>query len=232
MLAVAASGSTADASDISDRMTVRSTIEASFRTPPEAADDTNERSSSRPLSRCKRPMRLLNPQSLVEHRDRLHRAARALCSSRQDAEDLVQETFTRVLARPRLLRGEASDLAYLMRVLHNTFLSGRRDASRRPRVVVTLEDVQVLDLHATQAPHQALEVRELYAAIAELPERYRLALVAVDLLGLSYRETGRSLGVCEATVATRVFRARRLLVGRLAEEEMPTPEGAELPSAA
>jgi RNA polymerase sigma-70 factor (ECF subfamily) len=171
-------------------------------------------------------MRLLNPQSLVRHSDRLNRAAWALCGSRQDAEDLVQETFTRVLARPRLLHGEANELAYLMRVLHNTFLSGRRDASRRPRVVVTLEDVQVLDWHATQAPQQALEVGELYAAIAELPERYRRALVAVDLLGLSYAETGRSLGVREATVATRVFRARRLLAGRLAEEETHQTEPA------
>ena len=163
-------------------------------------------------------MRLLNPQSLVRHTDRLHRAACALCG-RQDAEDLVQETFTRVLARPRFLRGEPSELAYLMRVLHNTFLSGRRDASRRPRVGITLEDVQVPDWHATQAPQQALEVGELYAAIAELPKRYRLTLVAVDLLGLSYDETGRWLGVCEATVASRLFRARRLLVGRLAEDE-------------
>jgi RNA polymerase sigma-70 factor (ECF subfamily) len=171
-------------------------------------------------------MRLLNPQSLVGHRERLLRAAWALCGSRQDAEDLVQETFTRVLARPRRLRGESSELAYLMRALHNTFLSGRRDASRRPRVVVTLEDVQVHDWLATQAPEQALEVGELYDAIAELPERYRLTLVAVDLLGLSYGETGRSLGVREATVATRLFRARQLVVGRLAEEEKPASESA------
>jgi RNA polymerase sigma-70 factor (ECF subfamily) len=108
-------------------------------------------------------------------------------------------------------------------VLHNTFLSGRRDASRRPRAVVTLEDVQVPDWHATRAPQQALEVRELYAAIAELPEHYRLALVAVDLLGLSYGEAGRSLGVREATVATRLFRARQSLVRRLAGEEEPAP---------
>jgi RNA polymerase sigma-70 factor (ECF subfamily) len=175
-------------------------------------------------------MRLLNPQSLVRHTDRLHRAACALCG-RQDAEDLVQETFTQVLARPRYLRGEPSELAYLMRALHNTFLSGRRDASRRPRVVVTLEDVQVPDWHGTHVPQQALEVAELYASIAELPERYRLTLVAVDLLGLSYGETGRCLGVREATVATRLFRARRLLVGRFAEEQRPAPEGAEAASA-
>jgi RNA polymerase sigma-70 factor (ECF subfamily) len=171
-------------------------------------------------------LRLLNPQSLGEHRDRLHRAAWALCGSGQDADDLVQETFTRVLARPRVLRDEASELAYLMRVLHNTFLSGRRDASRRPLAVVALEDVQVLDWQATQAPQQALEVGELYAAIAELPERYRLTLVAVDLLGFSYGETARWLGVREKTVATRLFRAREMVVGRLAEEEAPEEQPA------
>jgi RNA polymerase sigma-70 factor (ECF subfamily) len=180
-------------------------------------------------SRCEPVVRLLNPQSLVRHTDRLHRAACALCGSRQDADDLVQETFARVLARPRVLRDEPSELAYLMRVLHNTFLSGRRDASRRPRAVVALEDVQVLDWHATQAPQQALEVGELYGAIAELPEHYRLALVAVDLLGLSYGEAAHSLDVREATVATRLFRARQMVVARLAEEspsvtQIPTPE--------
>ncbi len=169
-------------------------------------------------------MRRLNPQSLAGHAERLNRAAWALCGSRQDAEDLVQETFTRVLARPRLVRSESSELAYLMRVLHNTFLSGRRDASRRPRVVGTLDDVQVLDWHATQAAERALEVEELYKAMAELPERYRLALVAVDLLGFSYGEAGHSLGVPEATVATRVFRARRLLGRRLEDEEKPAPQ--------
>jgi DNA-directed RNA polymerase specialized sigma24 family protein len=64
--------------------------------------------------------------------DRLYRAAWALCGSREDTEDLVQETFARVLARPRVLSGD-DELYYLMRVLRNTFLtkaSGKR--STRP----------------------------------------------------------------------------------------------------
>jgi len=166
-----------------------------------------------------RPTRQLSPQSLAAHTDRLLRAAWALTGSRPDAEDLVQETFTRVLSRPRLVRDQPSELAYLLRVLHNTFLSGRRDAARRPRAVATLEEVQVLDRRATAAPQRAAEAGELYDAIAELPEGYRQALVAVDMLGLSYGETGRSLGVREATVATRLFRARQMVVGRLGDGE-------------
>jgi RNA polymerase sigma-70 factor, ECF subfamily len=175
-------------------------------------------------------MRVLSPHSLAPHRERLVRVAWGLCGSSVDAEDLVQETFARVLSRPRLVRDEAGELAYLVRVLHNTFLSGRRDAARRPRAVVAVEEVTVLDRRATGAPQRAAEVGELYEAIAELPERYRRALVAVDMLGLSYGETGRSLGVREATVATRVFRARRMVIDALGEEGGPGADAALAPS--
>ena len=50
----------------------------------------------------------LDPARLGDHLDRLYRAAWALCGSREDAEDLVQETYARVLRRPRVLRREAS----------------------------------------------------------------------------------------------------------------------------
>jgi RNA polymerase sigma-70 factor (ECF subfamily) len=123
-----------------------------------------------------------------------------------------------VLARPRLLRGEEAELAYLMRVLRNTFLTGRRDASRRPITTATLEDVVAVDPRPTLAPEHALEVGEVYKAIAELPEHYRLAVVAIDLLGLSYREAARALGVREQTITTRLFRGRRLVARRFSGE--------------
>jgi len=166
-------------------------------------------------------MRLLDPQSLTRHIDRLYRAAWALCGSREDAEDLVQETFARVLSRPRMLRGD-DELYYLMRVLRNTFLTTRRTAARRPLTVATLEDVVTADARPTGRPEQALEISELYATIAELPDDFRLALVAVDVLGLSYREAARALGAREATITTRLFRARRQVTQRLAAEEPVT----------
>lgn len=162
-------------------------------------------------------MRTLDPQLLTKHVDRLYRAAWALCGSREDAEDLVQETFARVLSRPRVLHGD-DELYYLMRVLRNTFLTSLRTASRRPLTRAALEDVVAADPRPTNRPEQAFEVQELYTTIAELPETFRLALVAVDVLGLSYREAARALRVREATLTTRLFRARKQVTARLTDE--------------
>jgi len=165
-------------------------------------------------------MRILDPESLSQHVDRLYRAAWGLCGSREDAEDLVQETFARVLSRPRMLHGD-DELYYLMRVLRNTFLTSRRTASRRPVTVATLEDVVTADPKLVGRPEQALEIQEVYATIAELPEDFRMALVAIDVLGLSYREAARALRVREATITTRLFRARKQVAKRLSDESDP-----------
>ena len=165
-------------------------------------------------------MRILDPQSLSDHVDRLYRAAWGLCGSREDAEDLVQETFARVLSRPRVIHGD-DDLFYLMRVLRNTFLTSRRTAGRRPVTVATLDDVVAADPKPMGRPEQALEVQEIYETIAELPEDFRMALVAIDVLGLSYREAARALRVREATITTRLFRARKQVAGRLADVDEP-----------
>jgi RNA polymerase sigma-70 factor (ECF subfamily) len=167
-------------------------------------------------------MARLDPQALVTHVDRLYRVAWALCGSREEAEDLVQETAARVLAKPRQLRGQ-DELAYLVQALRNTFLLSRRTASRRPREVATLEQVESGDTRGIGGggiglPEAALAAGELFAAIAELPEDFRLALVAVDVAGLSYREAAELLDTREATIASRLFRARERVVRALAPE--------------
>lgn len=177
-------------------------------------------------------MARLDPQALVTHLDRLYRVAWALCGSREEAEDLVQETVARVLAKPRRLHGQ-DELAYLVRALRNTFLLSRRTASRRPREVATLEQVEgtggMGDARASGRPESALEARELFAAIAALPEDFRLALVAVDVAGLSYREAADVLGTREATIASRLFRARERVVQALAPTDAE-PGEASTPS--
>jgi RNA polymerase sigma-70 factor, ECF subfamily len=160
-----------------------------------------------------RAPRRLDPDLVAEHLPRLYRAARAWTGSREEAEDLVQETCARVLARPRLLRGD-DELGYLLRALRNTLVSQRRARSRRPE---TTELVEELDAgsRAGGDPAEAAESRQVYAAIHELPEDFRDALVAVDIVGLSYGEAARALGLPEGTLTSRLFRARDRVAGRL-----------------
>ena len=161
--------------------------------------------------------RTLDPARLGDHLDRLYRAAWALCGSREEAEDLVQETYARVLARPRLLRRE-DDLGYLLRTLRNTFLTHRRNESRRLRPGPLPDELDLVADPRARDPHAALEAAELYAAISALPADFRDVLVAVDVSGLSYKEAARALDVPQGTVMSRLYRARQQLVRGLEGE--------------
>ena len=163
----------------------------------------------------------LDPQVLGSHLAHLLRTASALCDSRENAEDLVQETVARILARPRWLRG-GNELAYLTQALRNTFVTSTRTAARRPRAVTTLEELDPADRHTGARPEEAVITGQVFPAIAQLPESFRLALVAVDIVGLSYGEAARVLGAPEGTITTRLYRARQ----RVARELDPERSGA------
>jgi RNA polymerase sigma-70 factor, ECF subfamily len=155
----------------------------------------------------------LDPRRASDNLDRLFRAAWALCGSREDAEDLVQETYARVLAKPRFLRSD-DDLGYLLRTLRNTFLNQKRTESRRVRTAPLPDELDVADPHATD-PEAAFEAGEVYAAVAALSAEYRDVLVAVDVTGLSYKEAARALRIPEGTVMSRLYRARQQIVRRV-----------------
>jgi RNA polymerase sigma-70 factor (ECF subfamily) len=166
---------------------------------------------------------LLDPETLGDHFDRLFRAAWALCGSREDAEDLVQETYARVLARPRVVRRD-HDLGYLLQALRNTFISQLKTRGRRPRSAgLDAETLGLPDPSTAAEPQGAAEAHEVFAAIALLPGDQRDALAAIDVAGLSYGEAARTLHVREATIATRLFRARhrvaRMLSGACNRKE-------------
>ena len=162
-------------------------------------------------------MRRLDPDRAVQHLPRLYRAARAWTRSREEAEDLVQETYARVLSKPRLLRGE-DEVGYLLRALRNTLISQRRTEQRRPVTTELLEETP-LGSRASDDPAQTSETRQVFAAIAELPDEFRDAVVAVDVAGLSYPEAAQALGVPEGTLTSRLFRGRDRVARRLSGEE-------------
>ncbi len=168
------------------------------------------------------PDRMLDPSTLGDHIDRLFRAAWALSGSRVEAEDLVQETFARVLAKPRRVRGE-DDVGYLLQALRNTFISSRRAAARRPTPDTLDEGIEPVDRRTATRPEQAVEAREVFAVIASLADPFRDALVAVDVAGLSYGEAAELLGTKEATITSRLFRAR----AQVARGMESTPQGVQ-----
>jgi RNA polymerase sigma-70 factor (ECF subfamily) len=118
-----------------------------------------------------------------------------------------------VLARPRFIRGD-DDIGYLLRVLRNTFLNTRRTKSRRPQTVAIAEGQEFVEQRRA-SPQEALEARELYAFVAELPGDFRDVVVAVDVAGLSYDEAARALRIPQGTVMSRLYRARQQLARRL-----------------
>jgi RNA polymerase sigma-70 factor, ECF subfamily len=146
--------------------------------------------------------RPLEPARLPDHIDTLYHAARAMCGSRHDAEDLVQETFALVLKRPRFVHRD-HELGYLLRALRNTYASRYRTVARRPATVTLSED------EARPAREPRFAATEIMQAIASAPAPYRDAVIAVDVVGLSYREAARALRAREATITSRLHRGRQ-----------------------
>jgi RNA polymerase sigma-70 factor (ECF subfamily) len=144
---------------------------------------------------------------MAEHGGRLFRAAYAMCGSREDAEDLVQETYERVLRRPRFV-GRDQDLAYLMRVLRHAWGAQLKTRARRRTAPTANQDLDWIPDDRAD-PELATEARLAYAAIAELSEPLRATIVAVDVVGLSYAEAARSLRTRTGTIMSRLYRARQ-----------------------
>jgi RNA polymerase sigma-70 factor (ECF subfamily) len=159
--------------------------------------------------------RRLDPDTLGTHVERLYRAAYGLCGSRQDAEDLVQDTYERVLRRPRFVRRD-DDLAYLLRVLRNTWVSSRRTGRG---VTISPAGDEIEEVAGTHDPiAQRLDGAAVFEALRELTDPLREALVAVDVVGLSYREAARALGTKEGTIMSRLHRGRGQIAERLGLE--------------
>ncbi len=156
---------------------------------------------------------VLDPERAADHLSRLYGLAWALCGSRHLAEDLTQETYARVLARPRRLRA-GNEFPYLAQTLRNVAADHWRADRRRPEPA---PDWDLVDEPATTGdPEAAAIAGEVYEAIGGLPEHLRDVVAAVDVAGLTYAEAAKTLRIPDGTVMSRLFRARARLAGVLA----------------
>src|SRR4051794_41967497 len=93
--------------------------------------------------------------------------------------------------------------------MRNLFLDQRRSAARRPVAPVDPEDLERLDRGVARGPQAAVETREVFAAVSGLPDDFRDVLVAVDIVGLSYKEGAQSLKIAEGAGVRRPHRGPR-----------------------
>jgi RNA polymerase sigma-70 factor, ECF subfamily len=158
--------------------------------------------------------RLLDPEAAADHLPRLYRLAWSLSGSRHIAEEVTQETYARVLSRPRRLRA-SDEFGYLASTLRNVLSDHWRAERRRPPQVT---DAPLVDLpHPGGGPEDAVRAGEVYTAVAALPEPFRDIVAAVDLAGMSYAEAADALEIPVGTVMSRLYRARSRLAGALAD---------------
>ena len=157
--------------------------------------------------------RQLEVQRLAVHRDRLFRAACALCRLREDAEDLVQETYASVLKRPGFVRRD-DDLAYLLRVLRNAWINNHRARSRKRQRLHPDDSIEFSIYSVADPSASMIDMRNVYESVRRLSEPLRDALVAVDIVGLSYKQAARVLGTREGAVLSRLYRAREQVATR------------------
>ncbi len=148
----------------------------------------------------------MNSSAILTVLPSLRRYARAMVGDRAAADDLVQDTLER--AWSRLAQWQAgSDLrVWLFSIMHNL----RVDQLRRPVLVTQpLADDCEAPIRATQMDR--LELDDLDAALARLPEEQRAVLLLVALEGMSYEEVAATLGVPTGTVMSRLARGRERL---------------------
>jgi len=156
----------------------------------------------------------------------LYTVAYRLTGNAADAEDLAQEVLLRV-RRGLLTYRPGSMEGWLSRITTNAFLDDVRRKRRRPAVVMA-EPPDAL-LPAEPAADEALAAITLpdrvQAAIARLPEDFRVAVVLCDVVGESYEQIAESLGVPIGTVRSRIHRGRALLRDALSADDSSSRGG-------
>ena len=164
--------------------------------------------------------------------EQLYRAALRMTRNIPDAEDLIQETFTRALASFAQFEPGTNLRAWLYRILTNTFITTYRKRQREPRQVLTNEIQDWQLARAECQPSSGLKSAEtevlehlpdsrVKRALHELPEDFRTVVFLADIEGYAYQEIAGIMGTPIGTVTSRLHRARRQLRDLLRDYAAP-----------
>jgi len=167
-------------------------------------------------------------EEALELADQVYRVARRLVGTREEAEDLVQETYARAFRSWRSFTPGTNMRAWLLRILTNLNIDRGRRSQRAPDTTPLEEgDYYLANKVAAVEGEQALDQDRvverlsqdgIVEALSDVPHDFRDVIVLVDIGEFSYAEAAQILDVPIGTVMSRLHRGRRILKQRLAEE--------------
>ncbi|MDF1839574.1 MAG: RNA polymerase sigma factor [Planctomycetota bacterium] len=176
------------------------------------------------------------PQLVEQEGPRLHALARRFCPSREDAEDLVQEVFLTAFRTWDQFRGDSKVSTWLYTIASRACMKMQRKKVGEPDDLDSLDDLlpkgelRMATVPGPDGDPLSDQVRAegrmaVQQAIADLPESFRMPIVLREIVGLSLADIGGILQIPEATVKTRLHRARlklrQALVENLPVREVP-----------
>jgi RNA polymerase sigma-70 factor (ECF subfamily) len=154
-------------------------------------------------------------REIVELLPRLRRLARALARDAADADDLVQLTVERALARRgQWTPGTRLD-SWIFRIMKNAWIDESRARKRWGRVLAPEPEGERVGDAGAEVVETRLAAAEVARALQRLPEDQRLAVALVLVEGLSYRDAAEVLEVPQGTLTSRLVRGRAALLAQL-----------------
>ena len=159
--------------------------------------------------------------------DQVYRVARHLVGSREEAEDLMQETYARAFRSWRSFTPGTNLRAWLLRILTNLNIDRGRRLQRAPDTQpLEANDYFLVDkleeaggpISEEERVDQRLSQDSIVEALAAVPHDFRDVIVLVDIGDFSYADAAQILDIPIGTVMSRLHRGRRILKGQLAEE--------------
>lgn len=157
---------------------------------------------------------------LARHVDRVHAVCRRICGP-DDALDATQDALIAITRSIAYFDGRSAFTTWMHRVATNAALDELRRRKRRPDPVAPDANSRVAVARSSRSgdPERAVDRIDLDAALAKIPEEFRIAVVLRDVADLDYAEIAESLGIPIGTVRSRIARGRAALARELGNHD-------------